>query len=65
MRKTLLLILACILFSTISWGWGNEGHRIVATVAENHLDETTKVMIQSLIGNNHLYTIASWAGDFR
>jgi hypothetical protein len=34
-------------------------------VAEDHLNETTKVMIQSLIGNNHLSSIASWADDIR
>jgi len=40
-------------------------HRITATVAEDHLNETTKVMILSLIGNKHLYSIASWADDIR
>ena len=44
---------------------GREGHQIAAAVAEDHLDETTKVMIQSLIGNNHLYSIATWADDIR
>jgi hypothetical protein len=34
-----------------SLGWGREGHQIIVTVAEDHLDETTKVMIQSLLGN--------------
>jgi hypothetical protein len=38
---------------------------VIATVAENHLDQTTRVMIQSLIGNNHLYSVASWADDIR
>jgi nuclease S1 len=65
MRKPLLVVLATVLLSTLCWGWGREGHQIVATVAEDHLDETTKVMIQSLIGNNHLYSVASWADDVR
>lgn len=42
-----------------------KANQIIATVAEDHLDETTKVMIQSLLGNNHLYSIASWADDIR
>jgi hypothetical protein len=46
-------------------GWGRDGHHIIASFAEDHLDETTEVMIQSLIGNNHLYSIASWADDIR
>lgn len=63
--KKLVLILAVLLLPLSSWGWGREGHQIIAAVAEDHLDETTKVMIQSLIGNNHLYSVASWADDVR
>jgi len=62
---TLLVILGVALVPPSAWGWGREGHQIVAAVAEDHLDETTKVMIQSRIGNNHLYSIATWADDIR
>ncbi len=62
---TLLAIFSFLLVPPSAWGWGREGHQIVATVAEDHLDETTKVMVQSLIGNNHLYSIASWADGVR
>jgi hypothetical protein len=65
MRRLLFVVLAIALLTTVGWGWGREGHRIIATVAEDHLDETTKVMVQSLIGNNHLYSVASWADDVR
>jgi hypothetical protein len=65
MRKLGIAIVACFLLPTMCWGWGRDGHRIIATVAEDHLNETTKVMIQSLIGNNRLYSIASWADDIR
>jgi hypothetical protein len=61
----LLLIFGFALVPPSAWGWGREGHQMVAAVAEDHLDETTKVMIQSLIGNNHLYSIATWADDVR
>lgn len=54
-----------ILASVPCWGWGREGHQVVAIIAEDHLNETTKVMIQSLIGNNHLYSVAMWADDMR
>lgn len=65
MRKLLLISSVLILLCAQSWAWGREGHRIIAAVAENHLDETTRVVIQSLIGNNHLYSIAPWADDIR
>jgi hypothetical protein len=55
-----------VIFASIRcWGWGREGHQIIAAVAEDHLDQTTKVMIQSLIGNNHLYSVSTWADDIR
>jgi hypothetical protein len=65
LRKPIAIILVFLAMCPASFGWGNEGHQIIATVAEDHLDETTKVMIQSLLGNNHLYSIASWADDIR
>jgi len=65
MRSLLRTAVTTILMSCLCWGWGREGHQVIATVAEDHLNETTKVMIQSLIGNNHLYSISSWADDIR
>jgi hypothetical protein len=49
-----LLILGFAFVPLNAWGF-----------AEVHLDETTKVMIRSLIGNNHLYSVATWADDIR
>jgi hypothetical protein len=64
-RALSVFVVVFVLLPTFCWGWGREGHQVIATVAEDHLNETTKVMIQSLIGNNHLYSIASWADDIR
>jgi hypothetical protein len=63
--KPVAVFLIFLVLCPASFGWGSEGHQIIATVAEDHLDQTTLVMIQSLIGNNHLYSIASWADDVR
>jgi hypothetical protein len=65
LRKLLAFFITAVLLPGLCWGWGRDGHRIIATVAENHLNETTKIMIQSLIGNNPLYSVASWADDIR
>ena len=65
LKKPIALFLVFLAMCPASFGWGHEGHQIIATVAEDHLDQTTKVMIQSLLGNNHLYSIASWADDVR
>ena len=65
LRTFTVMLAIAVLLSNLAWGWGRDGHRIIATVAEDHLNETTKIMIQSLIGNNHLYSVASWADDIR
>ena len=64
-KKSVAVLLVFLVMCPASFGWGHEGHQIIATGAEDHLDETTKVMIQSLLGNNHLYSISSWADDVR
>jgi hypothetical protein len=64
-RRLLTLIAAIALLPAACFGWGREGHRIIATVAEDHLSEQANVMVQSLIGNNHLYSFANWADDIR
>jgi hypothetical protein len=65
--KKILAVFLCIAFALpqVAFGWGRDGHQIIAAVAEDHLNETTKVMVQSLIGNNHLYSIAPWADEIR
>ena len=65
MRRILGLVVSIALLPGLCWGWGRDGHSIIAMVAEDHLEETTNVMIQSLVGNDHLDSIASWADDVR
>lgn len=47
------------------FGWGPEGHEIVAALAQNHLSNNAKIGIQSLIGNASLASIANWADEIR
>lgn len=65
MKRILGVVVAALLMCNVASAWGKEGHRIIAAAAENHLDETTKFMVQSLIGNNHLYSIATWADEVK
>jgi hypothetical protein len=65
MRKVALVLFATLLLSTSGWGWGSEGHQIIAMIAQDHLDKSTKVMIRSLVGSNQLYLIATWADEVR
>lgn len=63
MRK-LLLSLTLIFFGThLSWGWGHDGHCIIANIAEDHLNAAARQSLHQMIGDEHLCSIASWADE--
>jgi hypothetical protein len=69
MRPSLALSAAVIaltlLTPSILFGWGQEGHEIVASLAQTRLTENAKNGIRSLIGNASLASIANWADEVR
>jgi hypothetical protein len=65
MGKLRIIAALLLLSPSLGWGWGREGHRIIAMVAEQHLSPAANVMVQSLLGNKRLDSIASWADDLR
>src|SRR5262245_22450148 len=57
---------ALVVTSTYAWGWGQEGHSIIAEVAQRRLTSSATADVARLLGNNHsLASIASWADDER
>ena len=49
-----------------AWGWGQEGHSIIAEIAQTRLKPATAAMIAKLFhGNRSLASVASWADDIR
>lgn len=69
MKSPLLrrLATAALLFAATvpGWGWGREGHRLTALVAQNFLLPETQAAIHELLGNQSLADIASWADEIR
>ena len=57
-----VVALTLLLPSTLV-GWEHEGHEIVASLAQTHLTENTKIGIRSLIGDASLASIANSAAD--
>jgi hypothetical protein len=46
--------------------WGQEGHSIVAEIAQHRLSPEAAVMVEQLLGKGHsLAAVASWADDAR
>ncbi len=65
MKTILKLTLVSILLFQYEWvnAWGMTGHRIVAEIAEHHLNKKAKRNIKKIIGEQKLAYWANW-GDF-
>lgn len=63
--RVLLLLFAYTLAGS-AWGWGGEGHEIVARIAESELSESAKHRVDQILaleGSTSLAQIASWADE--
>jgi S1/P1 Nuclease len=58
-------IVLTLLTPSILFGWGHEGHEIVASLAQTRLTKNAKNGIRSLIGDASLASIANWADEVR
>jgi len=45
-------------------GWGPQGHRLVALVAENHLTPAARKNVQLLLADESLADVAVWADEY-
>jgi hypothetical protein len=61
------LVVLAIASPTRVWGWGNEGHIIVARIAEMHLSGKARAGIKDLIGTQSIADrkIALWADNIK
>lgn len=55
-----LLVLGLLLTSVYSFAWGTTGHRVVAEIAEAHLNCKAKRQIKKIIGKQPLAYWANW-----
>jgi len=65
MRIT-LSIAASVLFSAIPcFGWGQDGHKAVARLAQSLANPTTVTKVNNMLGVSHFEDVATWADDVR
>ena len=57
----LMLIASC----EQALGWGQNGHRIIGQIANDHLTKTTQKAIQPLLGGDLLAEVSTWADEMR
>jgi nuclease S1 len=48
-----------------AWAWGNEGHRIIADIAWDHLTPATRENLQQFLEGGDLASVSTWADDTR
>ena len=67
MRRVRGLVAGALLATTVqpAFGWGHEGHRLTALVAEHFLTPEAQAQVRDLLGRETLADVASWADDFR
>ena len=59
------LLLAALVCATAQLhGWGPQGHRLVAMVANNHLSPAARQTVRALLGNETLADVAVWADQY-
>ncbi len=66
MVKSVAVLLFAALNSLAAWGWGQEGHSIVAEIAQHRLNPAAAAQVERLLGRGRsLASIGSWADDVR
>jgi len=65
LKKTIAIFLSAIFLSTQLLAWGPTGHAIVADIATEHLTPAAKANLQSILGNDNLASISSWADQIK
>lgn len=64
-----LLLLAALLFSTISFAseedWGKNGHRVTAQIASEHLSNKTRKRIEKILDGQSLALVSTFGDDIK
>ena len=67
--KKIFSLLAVVVFAVTlpyaSFGWGKEGHGMVAEIAFTFLDSNTKAIVQQYLGNTTIEQASVWMDEMR
>ncbi|TPE46290.1 S1/P1 nuclease [Pontibacter mangrovi] len=65
MKKLLSIFFICFALTGQAFAWGQNGHRAVGLVAEQHLSKKAKKKILNLLEENTLAEAATWMDDIK
>lgn len=63
--KTKALLATFFLLPLLSFGWGAEGHKMVATIAQKNLNTGVEAKVKQYLGTMTFQSAATWMDDIR
>lgn len=51
--------------SSFCYGYGSEGHKLVALIADKHITSQTRAAVAELLGEQSMADVSSWADQYR
>ena len=63
--RFLRLVPVVLLTVQTAWGWGREGHRLTALVAEAYLSPAAAAQVRELLHGETLAGVSDWADEYR
>lgn len=48
-----------------AWAWGQNGHRVIGQIAQNHLSSQAAAQVRSLLPESSLAEVSTWADEMR
>ena len=59
---SVLLLVGCC---NVAWGFGQNGHRIVAHIADAHLTPAARAAVASILDNHSMAAASTWPDEMR
>lgn len=63
--RTILVAFIVFSYAPNSSAWGPRGHRIVAKIAQQHLNRAARSEIARMLGNDDLVSVSTWADEIK
>lgn len=65
MKRILFLLFIFFYACSSAYGWGREGHEVIAKIADNNLNASVRNKLERYLGNHSIVYYAKWMDDYR
>ncbi|MBR6035226.1 MAG: S1/P1 nuclease [Paludibacteraceae bacterium] len=66
--RIIILIIVCVCagaYATPAWAWGQEGHRIIAKIAYDHMSRKARKSVDRIMGQRGIIYWANWPDEIK